>query len=697
MEKLVQFFKHNSNSVLRLAVIVFTIGFITYLFPREGKFSLEYSKGEPWKHNILIAPYNFPIMKSLSDIKDDRDSLMTNFRPYFRFDSLRAKEQAELLAREFKLMGVNSRFFNQYRDSIITQATSLLNKYYQRGVILLPEEYANASRAFELMVVRGSYAEPYGISELLTPKETYTLLSEELVNRFASKYRRDRVEQMVQSLDLNRFIVPNIRYDKERTELEMNSILKNLSLSSGGVLAGQRIIDKGEIITEHSFRVLDSFKKEYEARMGLSSGASSILLGQILIVSLFVIAVALFLFYFRYDIFQQLAAVTFIFLIISLMIVMASLSKKLYFIPSYVVPFALLPIILRTFFDSRLAFFVHVNTIILASFFAESSFEFLFLHLPIGVTVILTLFKMTRRSQLMRASFFVFITYALLYTGLSLIQEGSFLKIETSIYGLFAINALLLTMIYPLIYTFEKLFGFLSDITLVELSDTNHPLLRELSEKAPGTFQHSIQVGNLAQEAAYKIGANSLLVRAGAMYHDIGKTVSPGIFTENQMSNFNPLTEVDLKLAAKLVIQHIENGVQIAKKHKIPQQIIDFIVTHQGTGKTKFFYNSYVNDNPDMVVDSTLFMYPGPIPFSRETAILMMADSVEAASRSLKNYSPAAIDELVERIVAAQIADNQFVNAPITFKELSIIKEVFKSKLQNIYHSRIEYPALKGA
>lgn len=695
MDKLVQFFKRNSSLVLRTLIIVGTIGFITYLFPREGKFSLEYSKGEPWKHNILIAPYNFPIMKSLSDIKDDRDSLMSNFRPYFLFDSVRVKDQTAQLTRELKMKEINSRFYNQYRDSLIAETVELMQKYYKRGIILLPEEYLSASKNLELMVVRGSYAEPFGLSELLTPKEAYTLLSADLVNAFASKYRRDRVEQLVQSFDLNRFLIPNIRYDKERTELEKTALLKNLSLSSGGVLSGQRIIDKGEIITDHCMRVLDSFKKEYEARMGLSAGASSILLGQILIVSIFIIGITLFLFYFRYETFQKISSIAFIFLIISLIIVMASLSKRLYFIPSYVIPFALLPIILRIFFDSRLAFFVHVNTIILASFFAESSFEFLFLQIPIGVTVILTLFKMTRRSQLMRASFFIFITYALLYTGLSLIQEGSFLKIETSIFGLFAINALLLTLIYPLIYLFEKLFGFLSDITLVELSDTNHPLLRELSEKAPGTFQHSIQVGNLAQEAAYKIGANALLVRAGAMYHDIGKTVSPGIFIENQMSSFNPLSEVDLKLAAQLIIQHIENGVHIAKKHKIPQQIIDFITTHQGTCKTKYFYNSFVNANPDVVVDTLQFMYPGPTPFTRETAILMMADSVEAASRSLKNYSPTAIDELVERIVATQISDNQFINAPITFKELSIIKQVFKSKLQNIYHSRIEYPALK--
>ncbi len=695
MEKLVSFFKQHSNSVARVGIIVASIVIITYLFPREGKFSLEYAKGEPWKHEVLIAPYNFAVQKSLADIKTDRDSLLSHFRPYFLFDSVRGFEETRKLENEIRLKTLTSRFLTQNRDTFTKVATSLLLKIYANGVILLPEEYLEA-RNMELMLVKGSYGEPFGISELLTPKNAYTQFTSKLADAFAGKARKERVEQAIQELEVNQFIIPNIRYDKERTDLEKNNILKNLSLSSGGVMSGQRIIDKGEIINENSMRVIDSFKKEFESRLGISSGANTILLGQLLIVTMFVLGMTFFLYFFRFDIYQQVMSVAFIFLLVILMIVMARVSKHFIFIPSYILPFAILPIILRIFFDSRLAFFVHVSTIILASFFAESSFEFVFLHLPIGITVIVTLFKMTRRSQLLRASFFIFATYSLLYIGLALLQEGHFSKINSSYFGMFAINAALLTLVYPLIYIFEKLFGFLSDVTLVELSDTNHPLLRELAEKAPGTFQHSIQVGNLAQEAAYKIGANALLIRAGAMYHDIGKSERPGLFTENQMSNYNPLINIEIKTAAKMVIDHIENGVLIAKRHKIPQQIIDFITTHQGTGKTKYFFNTYSNEHPNEVVDASAFTYPGPTPFTRETAILMMADSVEAASRSLKSYSPEAIDELVDRIITDQIDDNQFINAPITFKELADIKSVFKFKLRNIYHSRIEYPSLNS-
>ncbi len=695
MAKLKKFFKERSVSVARISIILSSILLITYLFPREGKFNLEYAKGEPWKHEDLIAPYNFPIQKSLTEIKKNRDDLLKNFRPYFVFDSLKGVDQLAKIEQEVKLKCESSRFLTANRDSFIEVTQQIVTDIYKKGIILLPEEYSDSDEKLELILIRGSYGEPYGISELLTAKQAYSLLTTNISNAFASKIRREKLSPIIQRLELNRFLIPNIRFDKERTELERSSLLKNLSLTSGGVISGQRIIGKGEIITDNSLPILDSFKKEFELRLGLSAGANLILFGQLLIVSMFVIGIAFFLFFFRNDVYLNVKSVGFIYLLMILVILFAKISKNTIYIPSYIIPFAILPIIIRIFFDSRLAFFVHVNTIILASFFAESSFEFLFLQIPIGVTSIVTLFKMTRRSQLLRAAFFIFLTYSILYIGLSLLQGGELRQIDNSMLGMFLINAALLTLVYPLIYIFERLFGFLSDVTLVELSDTNHPLLRELAENAPGTFQHSIQVGNLAQEAAYKIGANALLVRAGAMYHDIGKSISPGIFTENQVNNFNPLSNIDEKSAAQMVISHIENGVTIARKHKIPEQIIDFITTHQGTGKTKYFFNTYYNEHPNEELDKEAFSYPGPTPFTRETAILMMADSVEAASRSLKNYSPEAIDELVERIIEAQIKDNQFINAPITFKELTEIKEVFKRKLRNIYHSRIEYPTLK--
>jgi putative nucleotidyltransferase with HDIG domain len=338
---------------------------------------------------------------------------------------------------------------------------------------------------------------------------------------------------------------------------------------------------------------------------------------------------------------------------------------------------------------------MHVITVLMAAFFTQNSFEFVYMQVPIGLIAIFSLFRMVRREQLVRVSIFIVLAYSGFYTAMALLQEGDLKTIDISLFGQFVINGAFVLLVYPLIYVFEKVFGFISDVTLVELSDTNHPLLRRLAEKAPGSFQHSLQVGNLAQEAVYRIGGNPLLVRAGAMYHDIGKTISPIFFTENQNTGFNPHANLDHEKSAQTIIQHIENGVKIARKHKLPEQIIDFIRTHQGTTKTKFFYNSYKNEHPDEEPNISKFTYPGPTPFTKETAILMMADAVEAASRSLKSFTDEEIEKLVENIINNQIEEKQFVNAPITFREITKVKEVFKQKLKNIYHARVEYPELK--
>ena len=377
------------------------------------------------------------------------------------------------------------------------------------------------------------------------------------------------------------------------------------------------------------------------------------------------------------------------------MISLAQVAYKAESFPIYIIPFAILPIIIRIFFDSRLAFFLHVTTILMAAFFARNSFEFVIMQIPAGLTSMFSLYRMVRRSQLVRAALLIILTYSLFYAALSLWQEGDISLIDHKMFLQFIINGGLLLLVYPLIYIFEKLFGFLSDVTLVEMADTNHPVLRRLAEKAPGTFQHSIQVGNLAQEAVYKIGGNPLLVRAGAMYHDIGKLGSPIFFTETQNNGLNPHEKMPYDESAQIVIHHIENGIKMAHKEKLPRQIIDFIATHQGTMKTKYFYNSFVNQNPDADVDVSMFSYPGPTPFTKETAVLMMADSVEAASRSLKSYTDDEIDRLVENIINTQIAEDQLIDAPITFKEISQVKDIFKQKLKNIYHARIEYPELK--
>jgi hypothetical protein len=702
--------KDNTTAIYRVLIFLAAITMVVYILPREGKFPYEYSKGKPWKHEMLIAPFDFPVYKSQTEIQNERDSILNNFRPYFNFDTLRKTVQLNRILTEFdrKKEDLTEKYPfllepSAHKDSNLWQIVNKTTqnefvKIYTKGLINLPEQYINASPSFELILVRNNFAEPSGLSEFHNYQSAYQQVSLRIFRKLKEITDTDQevLDNLISDLQLNKYLEPNINYDSDRTDKEREKILKNISLTSGIVLSGQRIVDTGEIIDDKTVKILDSLKKEYEISLGSGSGYYFILLGQFLFTFLFMGLIYLFLYYFRRDVYNNLLSISFMLIMVIGMLLLVRLSRLFDFFPLYIIPFAILPIIIRTFFDSRLAFFMHVITILMAAFFTQNSFEFVYMQVPIGLIAIFSLFRMVRREQLVRASIFIILAYSGFYTAMAILQEGDLKNIDLSLYGQFVINGGFILLVYPLIYVFEKVFGFISDVTLVELSDTNHPLLRKLAEKAPGSFQHSLQVGNLAQEAVYRIGGNPLLVRAGAMYHDIGKTVSPIFFTENQNTGFNPHANLAYEKSAQSIIQHIEKGVKIARKHKIPEQIIDFIRTHQGTTKTKYFYNSYLNENPDKEPDIAQFTYPGPTPFTKETAILMMADAVEAASRSLKTFTDEEIEKLVESIIDSQIDENQFVNAPITFREITQVKEVFKQKLKNIYHARVEYPELKN-
>lgn len=698
-----------SKAIYRFLLFAAAVMVIIYVFPRQGKFRYEYEHGKPWRHATLIAPVDFPIYKSQAELKTERENLLVNFKPYFSRDTVKEEEIIEKFKTDF--IQVRSELFEKYPflvastvenkpfslfREIRNQTEQLLHRIYRQGLISIPEEMSALPETSVIMVAKGNFAEPFEISEFLNYQSAYRLLSTEIYQFVDARtpVRQSEIDNFISEMELNRYLEANILYEAERTEQERQTVLRDMSLTSGIVIAGQRIIDTGEIIDERTAKILDSLKAEYENSLGRGNSRLYILLGQSMLVALLFLLIFLFLYFFRKDVYNKLLSITFLLLMVVSMVVLARLSRNDLF-PIYIIPFAILPIMVRIFFDSRLAFFLHVVTILLAAFLSSNSFEFVIIQVPAGLMAMFSLFRMVRRSQLVRAAIFITATYALFYTALALWQEGGIDRIDYQRYGWFVINGALLLLIYPLIWVFEKLFGFLSDVTLVELADTNHPLLRRLSEKAPGTFQHSIQVGNLAQEAVYKIGGNPLLVRAGAMYHDIGKMGSALFFTENQAGTLNPHDKLPYEESAQIVIHHIESGIKMAQKEKIPEQIIDFIRTHQGTMKTKFFYNSFINENPNEVPDVSLFSYPGPTPFSKETAVLMMADSVEAASRSLKTYSDDEIDRLVENIIDNQIQEDQFINAPITFKEISEVKEVFKQKLKNMYHARIEYPELK--
>ncbi len=701
-----RFWNSYYKPVSRIIMFVVAVGFITYLLPKTSKFGYEYIRGMPWKHSVLIAQFDFPIYKTQEELKSETDSLLQNFRPYFTKDTAVFEKMAQRFHQEVdQFIVANTTQFSalaqfykkdtSYFDYVKHRIDAGLKQVYDEGIIVLPEAYAPVP-TFEFMLIQGAYVEPFELSEVNLQADAYQQLRMQGLGVFLADTTKlgQLVHHFVSELSLNKYIEANIIFDQSRTAEEQQNLQNNISLTAGRVLAGQRIIDQGEIVNDQTAKVLDSLKRDFESGLTQASSFYLILGGQFLIISLLFGVIYLFLYYFRRDVYEQVGSIGFLMLIMILLISLANLGRLFPQFPFYIIPFAILPIIVRTFFDSRLAFFIYVITILISAFFADSSFQFVFLQIPTGLIAMFSLFRMVRRSHIVRAALFIFLTYSLFYTALSLWQEGDVTKIDWHMFGHFAANGIMVLMVYPLIWIFERLFGFLSDVTLVELADTNHPILRKLAEATPGTFQHSVQVGNLAQEVAYKLDANPALVRAGAMYHDIGKMASPMFFTENQASGLNPHNELDFEESALIVINHIENGVRLATKHKLPRQIIDFIVTHQGTTKTRYFYNSFINKYPDRVPDISMFSYPGPTPFTKETAILMMADSIEAASRSLKSYSDDEIDKLVEKIVGMQIEEDQFIDAPITFKEISIAKEVFKSKLKNIYHARIEYPSI---
>lgn len=705
--------KKYTQLLFKIAMFAAAAAAVLYMLPREGKFKYEFAKGRFWKHGVLISDFDFPILKTEQQLKNDRDSALRFFRPYFDLDTLIADSKIDLFKAEFEesfpALRKEYPFFRNtptWRSrpiqSVLSDKISItLKNAYKNGIIDLPSEYSNPPLDFEFKLIAGNFAEPYGLSEVQTPVGAYRKLQKDLLIWISDTLKTnedidiEHVNSFLSRIQLNKFIIANITYNKSRSESEKQSVLKNVLLTSGAISSGQRIIATGEMVDEQTYRILVSYKQAFESKLGSATGYTNILIGQLLIVVAFFTGVYLFLFFFRHDVFNNNKGVAFILILMVSMILMAKVS--LIYLSIFVIPYAILPITVRTFFDSRLALFIHIITILLASFFAQNSFQFVFLQIPAGITAIFGLVRIERRSQLVKASVFIALVYSLLYTALYLWQEGDIRNIDPLIYAKFGINGGLLLLTYLAIYIFEKLFGFVSDVTLAELSNTNHPLLLKLAEQTPGTFHHSIQVGNLAVAAVKRIGGNTVLTYTGAMYHDIGKMEAPSFFTENQVSGINPLDKVDFEEGARLVISHIDNGIRLAKKYKLPSQIIDFIATHQGTTTTKYFYNSYINKHPHKTPDSKAFTYPGPTPFTKETAVLMMADAVEASSRSLKNYSDEEIDKLVERIINDQTEQGQFNNAPITLKEISEIKSVFKQRLKIIYHTRISYPEIKAS
>ncbi len=702
MNKFFNTIKSYYNFAFKTLLFVITVIIILFLFPTQGKFRYEFQKGSPWKHDNLIAPFNFAIQKPDKEIKLEKDSILNNFKPYFKFDNKIQKTQIDLFHKNFDtnwksyIDKQHKKLSNKKLEKIKTDynkfCDSILNHIYLNGVVQFSQILAQTKKGSSIIVVKNNIAEERDISKIFTPKISYNYIKQNIKEHFNTNRDYSSAIDFLNSLKLYDYVVPNLFYDKETSNKVKKDFINNISLTKGMIQSGELIIAKGEIINSQKFLILKSLKSEYEKSLGTSTNYHLILLGQIILIFASVLVLFLFLFHFRRDILRHNLKTAFILLLVVLTVFIASVVIKSNIISLYVVPFAILPIIISTFYDDRLALFIHTITILLIGFLAPNGFEFVFLQFIAGIVAIFSLTKIHRRGQLFVSSILVVLSYCIVYFGMTIIQEGNIHEINLYNFAWFAGNGLLLLSAYPLIYLFEKLFGFLSDITLMELSDTNNELLRELAEKAPGSFQHSLQVASLSEEATFKIGGNPLLVRTGALYHDIGKSFNPQYFTENQVAGINPHDKLSFEKSAQIIIGHVTKGVEIAKKHGLPDQIISFIETHHGTTKTKYFYRSFINKYPDKEVDTSKFTYPGPAPFSKETAVLMMADAVEAASRSLKIYTDETINELVDKIIDSQIKEGQFNNVELTFKNITTIKNIFKNKIKNIYHTRIEYP-----
>lgn len=670
------------EQLLRALLFLICALFITYFMPRESKFRYSFQENRPWRYGLLTATFDFPVYKSEETVKRETDSLLQGFIPYYRVDLKVETDQTERL--EAHMNQIDLLRNNAYAKRLIVD---YLKSIYRRGVV--SNETMNQlveEQRKDLFLVKDNIAERQSVDQLYTHKMAY----EALMGLSQSGVS----EKLLRACELNGFIVENVNYDEIKSNDVIDQLKLQLSETDGMVQAGERIIDRGEIVSPKVYRILQSLERETKTRVGSSAKQYWIMTGEFLLVAALFGCMFFYLRLFRHETFFRKKMILFILLLILALIVISLVVHYRSIDYIYLVPYAIVPLVVRTFFDSRTALFAHLVTVLISSIIAPFPYEFIILQVTVGMMAIFTLKDLTQRSQIVQSAIIIFFTYSLIYTAFTLIQEGDWSRLKPQLYLLFFFNSSLLLFSYLLIYIFEKLFGFISGVTLVELSNINSPILRQFSEVCPGTFQHTMQVSNLSAAAASAISANVQLARTGALFHDIGKMENPAFFIENQ-NGINPHDKLEYDESAQIIISHVESGVKIALKENLPEAIIDFIRTHHGDGVTKYFYNSFRNKYPDREIDLTRFTYPGPKPFTRETAIVMLADSVEATSRSLKEYSEENITALVHRIVDSIIADGLLRNAPLTFKDVEIIKKVFVEKLKTVYHVRISYPELK--
>jgi putative nucleotidyltransferase with HDIG domain len=667
-------------------MMVLTVVFIAFFLPKQPRFRYEFEKGKVWMNKDLISPFSFAILKTEPEVATDKKDALNNVLPLYRYNGDIVNSVEEAYLNEFEVKWRSGAFKDTEKDKIRTQSLNLLKSIYLKGIIAINPKHQKKNPYYDFSLLNNN------ASRKVSTQDVFTVSS--ALDYFKKTFNipDPRMKDVVVGL-IEDHLQPNIIFDEKMTVIVQNSTLNSLSTTRGMVQKGELIIAKGNVVDDETYQKLQSFKETYEVQTKTIGDSTLVFAGQLILVGFIVTLLMVFLYMFRKDIFSDNRQLSLILLVITSMLLALTWAIKINLPSLYYIPFCIVPIIIRILFDTRLALYLHLLVILIAGFFVPNSFEFVVYQTTAGMVAIYSIRNLVKREQLLLSALFILSAYFICFLSISLLREGSFGEIEWVNFSPFIVSVLLSLVAYPVIYAFERVFGITSDVALIELTNTNNKLLRELAFKAPGTFQHSLQVANLAEAAIFKIGGNSLLVRAGALYHDIGKIENPQYFIENN-TGVSPHDKLPYEQSAQIIIKHVHKGLELARKYQLPESVIDFIKTHHGNTRVDYFYQNYLKNSPEKFVDENIFRYPGPIPFSKETGVLMLADSVEAASRSLKNPDAQHINNLVERIIDYKLEQKQLDNCDLTLKDLETIKLIFKTMLMSIYHVRIDYPQM---
>ena len=665
-------------------MMVLTVLIITFFLPKQPRFRYEFEKGKVWLNKDLISPFSFAILKTTPQVLTDKKDALKNVLPIYKYNAEMFNGIEEAYLNEFDVRWKTNELPESERQNNKTASYKILSRFYSKGIVALNAKHQKDNTPYDISLLNNNISKTINTQDLFTVQTALEYFKKNF------KVTNPAIKEMVTSL-IKDHLQPNILFDERLTTIVQNNTVNSLSTTHGMVQKGELIIANNSVIDEEAYQKLQSFKATYEAQTKIIGDRMLVYIGQILLVGFNLSLLMVFLYLFRKDIFADNRQLSLLLLVITTMLLALTWAIKLNLPSLYYIPFCIVPIIIRILFDTRLALYLHLLVILIAGFFVPNSFEFVYFQITAGMVAIYSIRSLVKREQLLLSALFILTSYLICFVGIGLLREGSFRDIEWENFVPFIVSVLLSLLAYPLIYAFERVFGITSDVALIELTNTNNKLLRDLAFKAPGTFQHSLQVANLAEAAIFKIGGNSLLVRAGALYHDIGKIENPQYFIENQNTGTSPHDKLPYEQSAQIIIKHVLKGIEITRKHQLPEGVIDFIRTHHGNTRVDYFYQSFLKNSPEKFVDENIFRYPGPIPFSKETGVLMLADSVEAASRSLKNPDAQGINDLVERIINYKLEQNQLDNCDLTLKDLETIKLIFKTMLMSIYHVRIDY------